>query len=70
MYTELEDEFGDIVGKARRGQEITVEDLAREFEPCAATIRAWIKQADRYRHRPRRHLPTLITREPTRTRTH
>jgi transposase len=25
----------------------SVEDLAREFEPCAATIHGWIKQADR-----------------------
>ena len=24
-----------------------VEDLAREFEPCTATIHGWIKQADR-----------------------
>ena len=24
-----------------------VEELAREFEPCAATIHGWIKQADR-----------------------
>ena len=27
-YTQLEDEFGDVVGKARRGQERTVEELA------------------------------------------
>jgi len=25
----------------------SVKDLAREFEPCAATIHGWIKQADR-----------------------
>ncbi len=25
----------------------SVEDLAREFEPCAATIHGWIKQAAR-----------------------
>ena len=25
----------------------SVEDLAREFEPCTATIHGWIKQADR-----------------------
>jgi len=25
----------------------SVEDLAREFEPCVATIHGWIKQADR-----------------------
>ncbi|MBT4497305.1 MAG: MBL fold metallo-hydrolase [Gemmatimonadetes bacterium] len=30
MYMQLEDEFGDIVGKARRGQEIEPADLARE----------------------------------------
>ena len=28
MYMQLEDEFGDVVGKARRGQEIEVGDLA------------------------------------------
>ena len=30
MYTQLEDEFGDIVGKARRGQELSVGELAAE----------------------------------------
>ena len=30
---------------ARTGR--SVEDLAREFEPCAATIHGWIKRADR-----------------------
>lgn len=40
MYTELEDEFGDIVGKARRGQEITVEDLARDVDLEAKKIEA------------------------------
>jgi transposase len=25
----------------------SVEDLAREFEPCAATIHGWVKQAER-----------------------
>lgn len=34
-----------IVALARTGR--SVEDLAREFEPCAATIQGWIKQADR-----------------------
>jgi transposase len=34
-----------IVALARAGR--SVEDLAREFEPCAATIHGWIKQADR-----------------------
>ena len=28
MYMQLEDEFGDLVGKARRGQELSVADLA------------------------------------------
>ena len=28
MYTQLEDEFGDVVGKARRGQELAVAALA------------------------------------------
>jgi hydroxyacylglutathione hydrolase len=32
MYMQLEDEFGDVVGKARRGQEIEPGDLAREVE--------------------------------------
>ena len=34
-----------IVALARSGR--SGEDLAREFEPCVATIHAWIKQADR-----------------------
>jgi transposase len=34
-----------IIALARTGR--SVEDLAREFEPCAATIHGWIKQADR-----------------------
>jgi transposase len=34
-----------VVALARTGR--SVEDLAREFEPCAATIHGWIKQADR-----------------------
>lgn len=34
-----------IVALARTGR--SPEDLAREFEPCAATIHGWIKQADR-----------------------
>jgi transposase len=34
-----------IVSLARAGR--SVEDLAREFEPCAATIHGWLKQADR-----------------------
>ena len=39
-------EFRDqIVSLARVGR--SVEDLAREFEPCAATIHGWVKQADR-----------------------
>jgi hypothetical protein len=27
--------------------ERSVDDLTREFEPCAATIHGWIKQVDR-----------------------
>ena len=43
-------EFRDqIVALARAGR--GVEELAREFEPCAATIHGWIKQADRDGHR-------------------
>lgn len=39
-------EFRDqIVALARSGR--NVEDLAREFEPCSATIHGWIKQANR-----------------------
>lgn len=34
-----------LVALARAGR--SIEDLAREFEPCAATIHGWIKQADR-----------------------
>lgn len=36
---------GQLVALARVGR--SVEDLAREFEPCAATIHGWIKQAER-----------------------
>ena len=34
-----------IIALVRSGR--SVEDLAREFEPCVATIRAWLRQADR-----------------------
>ena len=34
-----------IVALSRTGR--SIEDLAREFEPCAATIHGWVKQADR-----------------------
>ena len=34
-----------VVALVRTGR--SAEDLAREFEPCAATIHGWIKQADR-----------------------
>ena len=34
-----------IVALARSGR--SVEELAREFEPCAAKIYRWIQQADR-----------------------
>jgi glyoxylase-like metal-dependent hydrolase (beta-lactamase superfamily II) len=32
MYIQVEDEFGDIVGKARRGQEIAAAELARRVQ--------------------------------------
>ncbi len=35
---------GQIIALARTGR--SVEELAREFEPCAATIHGWVKQAD------------------------
>jgi glyoxylase-like metal-dependent hydrolase (beta-lactamase superfamily II) len=38
MYMELEDEFGDIVGKARRGQEIEPGDLAQRVGLTEAEI--------------------------------
>ena len=38
MYTQLEDEFGDIVGKARRGQEIAVAALADRVGLTAGDI--------------------------------
>jgi transposase len=34
-----------IVALARAGR--SVEDLARDCEPCAATIHGWVKQAER-----------------------
>lgn len=34
-----------IIALARAGR--SAEDLAREFEPCAQTIQAWIGRADR-----------------------
>ncbi len=34
-----------IVALAQAGR--SVEELAREFEPCAATIHGWVKQAER-----------------------
>ncbi len=34
-----------IVALSRSGR--SVEDLAREFEPCAATMHGWVKQAER-----------------------
>ena len=34
-----------LVALSRAGR--SVEDLAREFEPCVATIHGWIKQAER-----------------------
>ena len=34
-----------IIALARSGR--SIESLAREFEPCVATIHAWIKQSER-----------------------
>ena len=34
---------GQLVALARAGR--SVESLAREYEPCAATIHEWVKQA-------------------------
>ena len=34
-----------IIALARSGR--SIESLAREFEPCVATIHAWVKQAER-----------------------
>ena len=39
MYMQLEDEFGDIVGKARRGREIEPADLARQAGLSAEALR-------------------------------
>lgn len=36
---------GQLVALAHSGP--SVEDLFREFEPCAATIHGWVKQANR-----------------------
>ena len=38
MYVQLEDEFGDIIGKARRGQELELADLAERVGVPAADI--------------------------------
>ena len=40
-----------MVALARAGR--SVEDLAREFEPCVATIHSWLKQANRADGHPR-----------------
>ena len=40
MYDGLEDEFGDIIGKARRGQELSAEDLGRAV---GLTEREWAR---------------------------
>lgn len=38
MYVQLEDEFGDIIGKARRGQELELADLAERVGVAVADI--------------------------------
>lgn len=49
MYRTLEDEFGDIVGKARRGQEIDISKLAAETGISAEDI----SRIERYEFTPR-----------------
>lgn len=51
-----------LVAPARAGR--SVESLAREFDPCAATIHDWVKQAgaddgERYDHRTSAELEEL-----------
>jgi glyoxylase-like metal-dependent hydrolase (beta-lactamase superfamily II) len=38
MHAQLEDEFGDVVGKARRGQEFDLEEVARQTGLAAAEL--------------------------------
>ncbi len=45
-----------IVALARAGR--SIDELAREFEPCAATIHGWVKQADRHGGRAAEGLTT------------
>lgn len=39
-YDGLEDEFGDVIGKARRGQQLSVQDLSRAADVAAQRIEA------------------------------
>ncbi|HCL31027.1 MAG TPA: hypothetical protein DIC52_21675 [Candidatus Latescibacteria bacterium] len=40
IYRALEDEFGDVVGKARRGQELSIDDLAERMKVEARDLEA------------------------------
>jgi glyoxylase-like metal-dependent hydrolase (beta-lactamase superfamily II) len=40
IYRALEDEFGDVVGKARRGQELSIDDLAERTKIEARVLEA------------------------------
>ena len=56
MYKGLEDEFGDIVGKARRGQELLEEDVSRSV---GVTQREWAR-IERYEWVPEENLVVRI----------
>mgnify|MGYP001227828346 FL=1 len=56
MYKGLEDEFGDIVGKARRGQELSEEAVSRAVD---VTQREWIR-IERYEWVPEENLVVRI----------
>jgi len=51
MYSELEDLFGDIVGKARRGQELSVRNVAHALD---LQLNKW-KDIERYEWIPERN---------------
>ena len=56
MYRGLEDEFGDIVGKARRGQELSEEAVSRAV---GMTEREWAR-IERYEWVPEVNLVVQI----------
>ena len=55
-----------IVALVRAGR--SAEDLAEEFEPCAATIHSWVKQAERDAGRRADILSSVDREEPRRLR--